>query len=73
MIRLVNRSSITNDGVVRMNMMMLMPDPDPTKDQDPTQPEASKEDTPDETELTDEQLEQAAGGMIDGSTKFIND
>ena len=39
-----------------------MPDPDPTKDQDPTQPEASKEDTPDGTELTDEQLEKAAGG-----------
>ena len=39
-----------------------MPDPDPTKDQDPTQPEASKEDTPDGTELTDEQLKKAAGG-----------
>ena len=39
-----------------------MPDPDPTKDQDPTQPEASKEDAPDGTELTDEQLEKAAGG-----------
>ena len=40
-----------------------MPDPDPTKDQIPTQPEASKEDTSDETELTDEQLEKAAGGI----------
>jgi hypothetical protein len=39
-----------------------MPDPDPTKDQDPTQPEASKEDAPDGTELTDEQLKKAAGG-----------
>ena len=40
-----------------------MPDPDPTKGQDPTQPEASKEDAPDGTELTDEQLEKAAGGV----------
>ena len=40
-----------------------MPDPDPTKDQDPTQPEASKQDAPDMTELTDEQLEKAAGGV----------
>ena len=40
-----------------------MPDPDPTKDQALTQPEASKEDAPDGTELTDEQLEKAAGGM----------
>ena len=40
-----------------------MPDPNPTKDQDPTQPEASKEDAPDGTELTDEQLEKAAGGI----------
>ena len=50
-----------------------MPDPNPTKDQDPTQPEASKEDAPDGTELTDEQLEKAAGGMCDGSTKFITE
>ena len=50
-----------------------MPDPDPTKDQDPTQPEASKEDAPDGTKLTDEQLEKAAGGMCDGSTKFIDE
>ena len=50
-----------------------MPDPDPTKDQDPTQPEASKEDAPDGTELTDEQLKKAAGGMCDGSTGFIDD
>ena len=40
-----------------------MPDPDPTKDQDPTQPEAAKKDVPDGTELTDEQLEKAAGGI----------
>ena len=40
-----------------------MPDPDPTKDQGPTRPEASKEDAPDGTELTDEQLEKAAGGI----------
>ena len=40
-----------------------MPDPNPTKDQDPTQPEASKEDAPDGTELTDEQLKKAAGGV----------
>ena len=40
-----------------------MPDPNPTKDQDPTQPEASKEDAPDGTELTDEQLEKSAGGI----------
>ena len=39
-----------------------MPDPDPTKDQDPTQPEAANQDTPDGTELTDEQLDKAAGG-----------
>ena len=43
-----------------------MPDPDPTKDQDPTQPEAFKEDTPEGTELTDEQLEKAAGGQLVG-------
>ena len=50
-----------------------MPDPDPTKDQDPTQPEASKEDAPDETELTDEQLEKAAGGMVsDASANSID-
>ena len=40
-----------------------MPDPDPTKDQDPTQPEASTEGAPDGTELTDEQLKKAAGGV----------
>ena len=40
-----------------------MPDPDPTKGQDPTQPEASAQDAPDGTELTDEQLEKAAGGV----------
>ena len=39
-----------------------MPDPDPAKDQDPTQPEATNQDAPDGTELTDEQLEKAAGG-----------
>ena len=37
-------------------------DPDPTKDQDPTKPEASKQGASDETELTDEQLDKAAGG-----------
>ena len=47
-----------------------MPDPDPTKDQDLTQPEASKEDAPDGSELIDEQLKKAAGGMCDGSTGF---
>ena len=50
-----------------------MLDPDPTKDQDPTQPEASKEETPDGTELTDEQLEQASGGVIsDASANSID-
>ena len=50
-----------------------MPDPEPTKDQDPTQLEASKEDAPDETELTDEQLEKAAGGMVsDASANSID-
>jgi hypothetical protein len=42
----------------------IMPDPDSAKDQDPTQPEASTEDAPDGTELTDEQLEKAAGGIV---------
>ena len=41
-----------------------MPDPEPTKDQDPTQPEATNQDAPDGTELTDEQLEKAAGGIV---------
>ena len=49
-----------------------MPDPvshpeptptDPTKDQDPTHSKAAQNSAPDETELTDEQLEKAAGGM----------
>ena len=40
-----------------------MPDPDPNKDQDPTQLDASTQDAPDRTELTDEQLEKAAGGI----------
>ena len=44
-----------------------MPDPasdsNPTKHQEPAQPEASNEDAPDGTELTDEQLEKAAGGV----------
>lgn len=47
-----------------------MTDPDPTKDQDPTQPEASKQDALDGTELTDEELKNAAGGLThttDGS------
>ena len=46
-----------------------MPDPDPTdptKDQGPTQPEASKDDSPDGTELSDAQLEKAAGGFLVG-------
>ena len=38
-------------------------DPDPTKDQDPTHSEAAQNSASDETELTDEQLEKAAGGM----------
>ena len=50
-----------------------MPDPvsepDPKKDQGPTQPEASKEDAADQTELTDEQLEQASGGEIDNDDR----
>ena len=45
-----------------------MPDPasdsNPTKHQEPAQPEASNEDAPDGTELTDEQLEKAAGGIV---------
>ena len=40
-----------------------MPDPDPARDQDPTRPEASQDSASDETELTDEQLEKAAGGI----------
>ena len=39
-----------------------MPDPDPARDQGPTRPEASQNSASDETELTDEQLEKAAGG-----------
>ena len=50
-----------------------MPDPvshpeptptDPTKDQDPTHSKAAQNSAPDETELTDEQLEKAAGGFL---------
>ena len=41
-----------------------MPDPEPNKDQDPTQPEASQNGASDEAELTDEQLEKAAGGIV---------
>ena len=48
-----------------------MPDPDPTKDQDPTQPEASNEDAPDGTELTDEQLKKAAGGQLVGMSMIM--
>ena len=43
------------------------PDPtptDPTKDQDPTHAEAAQNSAPDETELTDEQLSNAAGGHV---------
>ena len=40
-----------------------MSDPDPTKDQDPTHPEASQDSASDATELTDDQLEKAAGGI----------
>ena len=39
-------------------------DPDRTKDQDPTHSEAAQNSAPDETELTDEQLEKAAGGDL---------
>ncbi len=37
-------------------------DPDPTKDHDPMQSEAAQQGASEETELTDEQLEMAAGG-----------
>ena len=53
---------IALDSCTLVSRRNIMPDPDPTKDQGPTQPEASKEDTPDRAELTDEQLEKAAGG-----------
>ena len=43
-----------------------MPDPDPTRNQGPKQPEASNPDALDGVELTDEQLDKAAGG--DGSS-----
>ena len=42
-------------------------DPDRTKDQDPTHSEAAQNSAPDETELTDEQLEKAAGGSANNS------
>ena len=42
-------------------------DPDPTKDQDLTQPEASKKDAPGGSELTTEQLEKAEGGDLDNT------
>ena len=48
-----------------------MPDPDPTKDQDPTQTEASNEEAPEGAELTDEQLEKAAGGFFDGHVAIV--
>ena len=41
----------------------IMPDPDLTKDKDPTLPEAAQNSASDENELTDEQLEKAAGGI----------
>ena len=37
-------------------------DPEPTKDQDPTHSEAAQNSASDDHELTDEQLEKAAGG-----------
>ena len=49
------------------------PDPtptDPTKDQDPTHSEAAQNSAPDETELTDEQLEKAAGGGTPSSITY---
>ena len=49
-----------------------MPDPDSAKDQDPTQPEASTEDAPDGTELSDEQLEKAAGGFLVGMSMITS-
>ena len=55
-----------------------MPDHDPAKDQDPTkgqghtQPEASTEDAPDGTELSDEQLEKAAGGFLVGMSMITS-
>ena len=46
------------------------PDPtdptNPTKDQDPTHSEAAQNSATDETELTDGQLEKAAGGTVFG-------
>ena len=55
-------SSMSND----MPDPVSDPDPtDPTKDQDPTHSEAAQNSAPDETELTDEQLEKAAGGTFE--------
>ena len=48
-------------------------DPDPTKDQDPTHSEVAQNSASDETELTDEQLEKAAGGAIPDSGSFRED
>jgi hypothetical protein len=47
-------------------------DPDPNNDQDPTQPEDSTEDAPDGTELSDEQLEKAAGGFLVGMSMITS-
>ena len=57
-----------------------MPDPvsdtdptDPTKDQDPTHSEAAQNSASGENELTDEQLEKAAGGVVsDASANTID-
>ena len=45
------------------------PDPtDPTKGQGPTHSEAAQQGASDETELTDEQLEKAAGGVASSAS-----
>ena len=50
------------------------PDPtDPTKDQDPTPSEAAQNSASDEHELTDEQLEKAAGGITNAQYERLID
>ena len=47
--------------------------PDPTRDQDPAQCADSMDDSPEGDELTDEQLEKAAGGITNAQYERLID
>ena len=51
----------------------MMPDPDPIRDQAPTHSEGSKPGPSDGIELTDEQLENAAGGSAGLRSRYHPD